>query len=82
LVERDDLREQSHDPILAQDEHLNLLLLEVASEFGQLFRDEHFEDLAVEVETRELGHVDLLKVVVVQKSDRQFKGKDFATVVE
>lgn len=51
LVKRNHLREQSHDPILAQDEYLNALLLEMLRELRQFLFHQHFDNFAVIIQT-------------------------------
>ena len=80
LVEWDHLREQCHDPILAQDEHLNFLVIEVLVQVGHFFLDQDPDHLAVHVEAWQLAHVHLFQVVVIQQANGQLEGQYFATV--
>lgn len=82
LVERDHLREEGHNPILAQDEHLDLLFIEVTCELRQLLLNKHFYDFTVEIKTGQFAHMNLLEVVVIQQPNRQLKCKHFTAVVE
>ena len=74
LIKWNDLREERHDPVLTQDKHFDLSVCQVSRQFRQLLLHEHFDHFAVLVETGQLAHVHLFKVIIVQQSDGQLEG--------
>ena len=82
LVQGYHLSEESHYPVLTQDEHLDILLSEVGVKLWKLFLDQRPDHFTMHVQTGKLAHVNLFQVVVVQEADRQLKRQHFSTVEE
>ena len=68
LVKGDHLGEQSHDPVLAEDEDIDLAVLEMPGEVREFLVDEDSDDFTVHVETWESAHVDFFEMVVVKEA--------------
>ena len=52
LVQRDDLGEQGHNPVLAEDEYFHFFISKVRCQVGQFVMDKGFDHFAVLVKAR------------------------------
>ena len=74
LIERDDLSEEAHYPVLAEYHNIDVTVFKVLHQVWELFFHKGLDDFDMVVETRQLTHVHFLEMIVIQCPNRHFKG--------
>ena len=65
LVQRDNLGEQGHNPILTEDEDFHLFICKVLRQVGQFVVDQRFDHFTMLVKAGKAAHVYFFQMIVV-----------------